>query len=147
MGLKITTLHPSSGVAANVGAVTAIFGATALGAPISTTHAAASSVAGAGVSSGVGVNLRVVGNMVLAWIITLPSTMVMAFLAFKLTSLPGAAAWIATGALVLVAGALIIWAMRRAVTAEDVEAEIPSEDLLDAPVSLHPHLEGHGPAA
>ena len=85
--------------------------------------------------------------MVLAWIITLPSTMVMAFLAFKLTSLPGAAAWIATGALVLVAGALIIWAMRRAVTAEDVEAEIPSEDLLDAPVSLHPHLEGHGPAA
>ena len=147
MGLKITTLHPSSGVAANVGAVTAIFGATALGAPISTTHAAASSVAGAGVSSGVGVNLRVVGNMVLAWIITLPSTMVMAFPAFKLTSLPGAAAWIATGALVLVAGALIIWAMRRAVTAEDVEAEIPSEDLLDAPVSLHPHLEGHGPAA
>ena len=147
MGLKITTLHPSSGVAANVGAVTAIFGATALGAPISTTHAAASSVAGAGVSSGVGVNLRVVGNMVLAWIITLPSTMVMAFLAFKLTSLPGAAAWSATGALVLVAGALIIWAMRRAVTAEDVEAEIPSEDLLDAPVSLHPHLEGHGPAA
>ena len=147
MGLKITTLHPSSGVAANVGAVTAIFGATALGAPISTTHAAASSVAGAGVSSGVGVNLRVVGNMVLAWIITLPSTMVMAFLAFKLTSLPGAAAWIATGALVLVAGALIIWAMRRAVTAEDVEAEIPTEDVLDAPVSLHPHLEGHGPAA
>ena len=77
MGLKITTLHASSGVAANIGAVTSIFGATGLGVPISTTHAAASSVAGAGVGSGMGINLKVVGEMVLAWIVTLPTTIVL----------------------------------------------------------------------
>ena len=54
MGLRITTLRPSSGLAANIGAVTAIFGATGMGIPISTTHAAASSVTGSGVASGQG---------------------------------------------------------------------------------------------
>jgi PiT family inorganic phosphate transporter len=76
MGLRITTLRASSGLAANVGAVTAIFGATGMGIPISTTHAAASSVTGSGVASGQGVNLRVVAEMVLAWLVTIPATLV-----------------------------------------------------------------------
>ena len=66
MGLRITTLHASSGVAANIGAVTSIFGATSMGIPISTTQAAGSSVMGAGVPSGNGLNLKVVGEMLLA---------------------------------------------------------------------------------
>ncbi len=66
MGLRITTLHANSGAAANLGASTAIFGATAMGAPISTTQAAASSVIRAGVSSGKGANWKVVGEMVTA---------------------------------------------------------------------------------
>jgi len=147
MGLKITTLHASSGVAANIGAVTAIFGATGLGVPISTTHAAASSVAGAGVGSGMGINLKIVGEMVLAWVITLPTTIVLAFGVFKITQLPGVLAWIAVGALVVVVGSLIGYAMLNSITAEDVEAEIPDEEGLAVPVPLHPHLEGHGPAA
>ena len=147
MGLKITTLHASSGVAANVGAMTAIFGATGLGVPISTTHAAASSVAGAGVGSGMGINLKVVGEMVLAWVVTLPTTIVLAFGVMKLTMLPGAAAWITVGALVIVVGALSVYAMANSIGAADVEAEIPDENVLAMPVSVHPHLEGHGPAA
>ena len=147
MGLKITTLHASSGVAANVGAMTAIFGATGLGVPISTTHAAASSVAGAGVGSGMGINLKVVGEMVLAWVVTLPTTIVLAFGVMKLTMLPGAAAWITVGALVIVVGALIVYAMANSIGAADVEAEIPDENVLAMPVPVHPHLEGHGPAA
>ena len=67
MGLRLTTLHANSGAAANIGATTAIFGATAIGMPISTTHAAASSIVGAGVGSGKGANWKVVGEMVLAW--------------------------------------------------------------------------------
>jgi len=147
MGLRITTLHVSSGVAANVGAVAAIFGATALGAPISTTHAAASSIAGAGVASGVGINLKVVGEMVLSWMVTLPATIAMAFVTLKLTALPGAFSWIATGVIVVVAATLIVIAMSRAMSAEDVEAEIPVQVELEVPVAVHPHLEGHGPAA
>jgi PiT family inorganic phosphate transporter len=147
MGLKITTLHPASGVAANIGAVTAIFGATGLGVPISTTHAAASSVAGAGVGSGMGINLKVVGEMVTAWIVTLPTTIVLAFGVFKVTQLPGALAWIGVGALVVVVGSLIVYAMLNSIGAEDVEAEIPDEAELAQPLPLRPHLEGHGPAA
>jgi inorganic phosphate transporter, PiT family len=147
MGLKITTLHASSGVAANIGAVTSIFGATGLGVPISTTHAAASSVAGAGVGSGMGINLRVIGEMVLAWVVTLPTTVVISYALFSLTQLPGAFAWIAVTLVIAVVGALIVYAMTHAVTAEDVEAEIPSENVLQIPVPVHPHLEGHGPAA
>jgi PiT family inorganic phosphate transporter len=147
MGLKITTLHASSGVAANIGAVTSIFGATGLGVPISTTHAAASSVAGAGVGSGMGINLKVVGEMVIAWVVTLPTTIVLAFGVMKLTQLPGALSWILVSALVAVVGGLIIYAMRHSITADDVEAEIPSENVLAIPVPVHPHLEGHGPAA
>ena len=147
MGLKITTLHASSGVAANIGAVTSIFGATGLGVPISTTHAAASSVAGAGVASGMGINLKVVGEMVLAWIVTLPTTVVLAFGVFKLTQLPGALAWVAVGVLSLIVGALIVYAMMHSIGAEDVEAEIPDENVLALPVPATPHLEGHGPAA
>jgi len=147
MGLKITTLHAASGVAANIGAVTSIFGATGLGVPISTTHAAASSVAGAGVGSGMGINLKVVGEMVLAWIITLPTTIVLAFGIFKVTQLPGALAWIAVGLLVAVVGSLIVYAMLHSVKAEDIEAELLDENVLAMPLTPHPHLEGHGPAA
>jgi len=147
MGLKITTLHAASGVAANIGAVTSIFGATGLGVPISTTHAAASSVAGAGVGSGMGINLKVVGEMVLAWIITLPTTIVLAFGIFKVTQLPGALAWIAVGMLVAVVGSLIVYAMLHSVKAEDIEAELLDENVLAMPLTPHPHLEGHGPAA
>jgi PiT family inorganic phosphate transporter len=145
MGLKITTLHASSGVAANIGATTAIFGATGLGIPISTTHAAASSVTGAGVASGIGANLKVVGEMVIAWVITIPATATIAFLVYQMTLLPGVAAWFAVGSLVFVAGGAILYAMTHSIGAEEVEAEIPPEDRLEEPLPATPHLDGHGP--
>jgi PiT family inorganic phosphate transporter len=145
MGLRITTLHASSGVAANIGAVTAIFGATNLGIPISTTHAAASSVTGAGVASGAGANLRVVGEMVVAWVVTIPATAVVAFLVFQMTLLPGVAAPLAIGSLLFVVGGAILYAMTHSIGAEEVEAEIPTEDELEEALPAAPHLEGHGP--
>ena len=128
MGLRITSLRASSGLAANVGAVTAIFGATGMGIPISTTHAAASSVTGSGVASGQGVNLRVVMEMVAAWVVTIPSTVIIGWLMYQLTQLPGVAAWIAVGSVLFVLGGWIAWAMARALHASDVAAEIPTED-------------------
>lgn len=145
MGLRITTLHASSGTAANIGATTAIFGATAVGMPISTTHAAASSIIGAGVGSGKGANWRVVGEMVIAWIITIPAAGTIGFIVLYLTRLPGFLAWIAVGALILGFGAWAINAMRHTVHAEDIEAELPPETELSSHVEGHPHLSGHGP--
>lgn len=145
MGLRITTLHANSGVAANIGATTAIFGATAYGIPISTTHAAASSVAGGGVASGRGLNFKVFGEMVLAWIVTIPSTAVIGFLLYKLTQLPTGLAWVSVGSVLFVLFGWIAYAMTHSIGAEEVEAEIPTEKQLDEHVATVPHLQGHGP--
>jgi PiT family inorganic phosphate transporter len=144
MGLRITLLHASSGAAANIGATAAIFGATAVGVPVSTTHAAASSVIGAGVSSGAGANWRVVGEMVLAWVTTIPATIGLSFVVYRLTQLPTAGAWVAVGSVLFVLGGAIAYAMSHAVKADDVAAEIPQEQVLEEHLPTHPHLEGHG---
>lgn len=145
MGLRITTLHANSGLAANLGALTAIFGATGQGIPISTTHAAASSVAGGGVASGRGLNLRVVGEMVLAWIVTIPSTLVIAFVIFKTTQLPTVLAWFSVGSLLFVLGGFILYAMTHTINAADVEAELQSQKELEEHVPIHPKLAGETP--
>ena len=146
MGLKITTLHANSGAAANLGASTAIFGATAMGAPISTTQAAASSVVGAGIASGKGANWKVVGEMVLAWILTIPFAAIISFGMYWLTQLPTVLAWITVGAVVIAFTIWVIWAMRHTVHASDIEKEIPSEaELSELDDDPTPHLKGGGP--
>jgi len=145
LGLRITSLRASSGLAANIGAVSSIFGATAMGIPISTTHAAASSVTGSGVASGQGVNLRVVGEMVVAWVVTIPFTVVIGWGMFELTKLPGASAFVAVAAVLFVLFGWIAWAMSKALRASDVAAEIPTVAELREPVPAIPRIEGHGP--
>ena len=148
MGLRITTLHANSGAAANLGASASIFGATAMGVPISTTHAAASSVVGAGIGSGKGANWRVVGEMVLAWVITIPAASIVAYCVYWTTQLPTLLAWIVVGALILSFGAWAIWAMRHSIHADDIEAEIPTEsELNELDLDPVPHLAGGGPIA
>ncbi len=124
MGLRITSLNARTGVAANIGATTAIFGATQLGIPISTTHAAASSVVGAGIGARRGVNWRVIGEMATAWVVTIPATSAIGFAMFKLTRLPSPFDVIVVGAVVVSFGAWIVWAMTHTIGAKDVEAEI-----------------------
>jgi PiT family inorganic phosphate transporter len=144
MGLRITLLHASSGAAANIGATTSIFGATALGVPVSTTHAAASSIVGAGVASGRGANWKVVGEMVVAWVLTIPAAGLVGFAMLKLTQLPTVAAWISIGAVLAVFGAWAVWAMLHSKGAKEVEAEIPSEATLSEPGPHRPHVAGKG---
>ncbi len=140
MGLKLTTLHANSGVAANIGANTAIFGATMAGVPISTTHAAASSILGAGIGSGMGARWKVVGEMVLAWIVTIPAAGIMAFVFFEITRLPSALAWVIMGALLVGFAAWAIYAMRHTIHAKDVEEELPPTAELATHVPGRPHL-------
>lgn len=112
VGLKITSLNARTGVAANAGAITAIFGATALGVPISTTHASATSVVGAGVAGGRGTNWRVVGEMVTAWAVTIPATATIGFLLYHATQFPTAVSWILITPVMLAAAAFIIYVSR-----------------------------------
>lgn len=145
MGLKITTLNAISGAAANIGAAVSIQGATSAGVPISTTHAAASSVVGAGVASGRGANWKVVGEMVTAWVLTIPSAATIAFVMTKFTQLPTAFAWLTTGSAVAGFAVWAVWAMLNTIHASDVAAEIPPEEELEKHVPVHPHLVGEGP--
>jgi hypothetical protein len=102
---------------------------------------------GAGVASGKGLNLKVVGEMLLAWVVTIPSTAALAFLVYKLTQLPPPAAWLAVSALIFVVGGAILYAMTHATRAEDVAAEIPDEERLAEHVVPLPRIEGHDEVA
>ncbi|MEI6372230.1 MAG: inorganic phosphate transporter [Actinomycetes bacterium] len=133
MGLRITRITRASGFAANLGAISGIEGATRLGIPISTTQAVSASIVGSGVGARRAVNWRVMRDMVIAWLITLPAAGLIGFVVFKLTVLPGIAAVIATTLVIL---ALLIWAgrmMLNAMTAKDIEAELPSVEELKSP--------------
>ena len=135
MGLRITRLNANSGVAANIGATSAIFGATELGIPISTTQAAAASVMGAGASAGTGLNFRKIGEMVVAWVFTVPCAALVGFVAMKLTSFPDPWGWVASLTAIVV---LLIWAGRlmwHSENADDIEAMLPSDQ------ELHEHHE------
>ena len=73
VGNKITVLNNSRGFAVDFGTATSVLLASKMGLPVSTTHAAVGSVVGVGLCGGVAaVDFKVVWNIMLYWIITLP---------------------------------------------------------------------------
>jgi PiT family inorganic phosphate transporter len=74
VGKKITALTPSRGFAANLGAAATIVVASRLGFPVSTTHTLVGAVLGIGLARGIEhLNLRIIRDIVLSWIITVPA--------------------------------------------------------------------------
>jgi PiT family inorganic phosphate transporter len=124
VGLRLTNLNARTAVAANVGAVTAIFGGTQLGIPLSTTHAATFSVVGAGAAARRGVGHKMIGGMVLAWVVTIPVTGAIGWGVYRLTQLPGPYAGVSVGVVVLAFLAAIGWAMRNSIGAKEVERQV-----------------------
>ena len=73
MGQKITKLKPVGGFCAETGGAITLFVATGLGIPVSTTHTITGSIVGVGSAQSVSaVRWGVAGNIVLAWILTIP---------------------------------------------------------------------------
>ena len=73
LGLKVTTLRPVHGFAAQTAAASVIEVASQLGIPVSTTHCISTSVMGVGATRRLSaVRWGVAGNIVAAWIITFP---------------------------------------------------------------------------
>jgi inorganic phosphate transporter, PiT family len=73
MGHKIIKLRPINGFAAETAAAAVILVATQLRAPVSTTHVISSSIMGVGASKRVSaVRWGVAGNMMIAWVLTIP---------------------------------------------------------------------------
>jgi PiT family inorganic phosphate transporter len=83
IGHKITELTPTRGYCATLAAATTVVLASKTGLPVSTTHIAVGAVMGVGLARGVGaLDLRVIGNIVVSWIITLPAGAILAALFF-----------------------------------------------------------------
>lgn len=79
MGLRITKLEPSDGFAAEGASAAAIFFATQVGIPVSTTHTIAGGIVGVGSTKRLSaVRWGVAFNIVAAWILTIPSSAIIA---------------------------------------------------------------------
>lgn len=73
IGSKITELTPTRGFCATMAAATTVVLASRTGMPVSTTHIAVGGVIGVGLARGIGaIDLRVIGGIVMSWVITLP---------------------------------------------------------------------------
>jgi PiT family inorganic phosphate transporter len=83
MGQRITKLKPAGGFAAECAGSITLFLATHYGIPVSTTHTITGAIIGVGTTKGwAAVRWAVAGNIVIAWIITIPSSAAIAALAW-----------------------------------------------------------------
>lgn len=90
MGTKLTKLNHHSGFCASTAGSCVVFGASALGIPISTTHAIAGSVVGVGAARRASaVRWSVASRVVIAWIVTIPASAAVGALFYGLTRLVG----------------------------------------------------------
>ncbi len=83
MGQKITKLKPVGGFCAETGGAMTLFLATALGIPVSTTHTITGAIVGVGSTQRASaVRWGVAGNIVWAWVLTIPASAFVAALAY-----------------------------------------------------------------
>ena len=92
MGMNITKLQPVGGFCAETAGSVALFGASALGIPVSTTHTITGAIIGAGVSATrrlSAVKWGVAGRIVWAWVLTMPAAGIVAALCWFVIHLAG----------------------------------------------------------
>jgi len=83
MGTKITTLTNTRGFSVEFAAATTVLVASKMGLPVSTTHAAVGGVMGVGLARGIeAVNFRIVLQIMLYWILTVPAAAVTSMILF-----------------------------------------------------------------
>ena len=88
MGSKIIRITPIQGFAAETAGAITILGASHFGVPVSTTHVINASIMGVGASKRVSaVRWGVAGNILTAWVLTLPLSAGIAWVAMKALSL------------------------------------------------------------
>ena len=85
VGTGITHLTPSRGFAAQLATASTVVIASGTGLPISTTQTLVGAIMGVGLARGIAaINLGVVRNIVISWVITLPAGALLAILMFQI---------------------------------------------------------------
>ncbi len=86
MGQRITKLKPVGGFCAETGGAITLFLATSLGIPVSTTHTITGAIVGVGSTQRASaVRWGVAGNIVWAWVLTIPASALVAALGYWLS--------------------------------------------------------------
>jgi PiT family inorganic phosphate transporter len=84
VGSSITALTPSRAFAATLAAATTVVVATSTGIPVSATQTLVGAVLGVGLARGIGaLNLIVIRNIFMSWILTLPAASILTILSYK----------------------------------------------------------------
>jgi PiT family inorganic phosphate transporter len=87
VGSRITHLTPMQGFCAETGGALALFGATVLGIPVSTTHTITGSIVGVGAARRASaVRWGMARSIVVAWAVTLPASALVAALCYRLAA-------------------------------------------------------------
>lgn len=87
MGQRVVKLDPVHGFAAETTAATIIIGASHFGMPVSTTHVISSAIIGVGSSDRFSaVRWGVAGNILIAWVLTIPASGAVAWLSWEILS-------------------------------------------------------------
>jgi PiT family inorganic phosphate transporter len=88
MGSRITRLTPMQGFCAETGGAATLFAATALGVPVSTTHTITGAIVGVGAARRVSaVRWNIASSIVVAWVITIPASALIASLTYGIVAL------------------------------------------------------------
>ncbi len=126
MGNRITTVESPQGFAAETASASVILASSYYGYPLSTTQVVTGGVMGSGLGKKLAsVHWGVVGQMVGAWVLTIPSAAILGGVAWEITDLFGLRSNL--GAIVIaalaVAGAFGLWslAQRNKITAADLD--------------------------
>lgn len=94
MGARLTKLKPVQGFCAETAGAVVLFGATAAGIPVSTTHSVTGSIMGVGsVHRARAVRWGVARRITWAWILTIPLSALVAGLAYLIMDWTGFVAW------------------------------------------------------
>jgi PiT family inorganic phosphate transporter len=83
MGMRLTKLRPFGGFCAETGGSLAIFIATQLGIPVSTTHTITGAIVGVGTISNAGrVRWGLASRILWAWLFTIPASAIIAAITY-----------------------------------------------------------------
>jgi PiT family inorganic phosphate transporter len=132
MGNRLTEVEPPQGFAAESSSAAVILASSYHGYPLSTTQVVSGGVTGAGLGRRLaGVHWNVVGQMVAAWVFTIPSAALLGATAWEISDLFGnSAAGSVVIATIAAAGALVLFklAQRSKITPEDLDRVSPAPE-------------------